>query len=223
MQPGSRELRRFGDAGHPGLMMSESRGFFVEVDELVIARARRGDHQALEQLYSVFAGPVYTLGCRLTGAADTGEEILQETFLELLRSISAYRGDGHIGAWLRRIAVSKFLMIRRRSRSRPGERNGEPVEALALQRSHPPDRSWRAGLDLERALARLPETTRTVVWLHDVEGLTHTEIARLFGMSESFSKSQLARGRDRLRQWFEAERSTPCGSDDIRAAGATTR
>lgn len=203
--------------------MAESSGFFVEVDELVVARARRGDRQALAQLYSVFAGPVYTLGCRLTGTAEAGEEILQETFLELLRSISRYRGDGAFGAWVRRVAVSKFLMKRRRSRSRPGEEWGEPVEALELLRSPPPDRSWRTGLDLERALARLPETTRTVVWLHDVEGLTHTEIGRLFGKSESFSKSQLARGRDRLRRWLEPERSADHASDDVRAVGATGR
>jgi RNA polymerase sigma-70 factor (ECF subfamily) len=203
--------------------MAQPRGFSVEVDELVVARARRGDRQALTQLYSLFAGPVYTLGCRLTGAADVGEEILQETFLELLRSISSYRGDGHIGSWVRRIAVSKFLMRVRRSRSRPDECGGALTESFELPRSPPPDGSWRTGLDVERALARLPEATRAVVWLHDVEGLTHTEIARLFGRSESFSKSQLARGRDRLRRWLDPERNTDHASDDTRAVGAAGR
>jgi RNA polymerase sigma-70 factor (ECF subfamily) len=59
-------------------------------------------------------------------------------------------------------------------------------------------------LDLEAALGRLPERSRAVVWLHDVEGYTHEEIAELMGMTTSFSKSQLARAHDRLRRWLGA-------------------
>ena len=59
-------------------------------------------------------------------------------------------------------------------------------------------------MDLEAALARLPERSRAVVWLHDVEGYTHEEIAELMGMTTSFSKSQLARAHERLRQWLGA-------------------
>ena len=54
--------------------------------------------------------------------------------------------------------------------------------------------------DLERALDSLPAKTRAVIWLHDVEGYTHKEIGRLFGRTESYSKSQLARGYQRLRE-----------------------
>jgi RNA polymerase sigma-70 factor (ECF subfamily) len=59
-------------------------------------------------------------------------------------------------------------------------------------------------MDLEAALERLPERSRAVVWLHDVEGYTHEEIAELMGMTTSFSKSQLARAHDRLRRWLGA-------------------
>ena len=58
-------------------------------------------------------------------------------------------------------------------------------------------------MDLERALAALPAITRSVVWLHDVEGYTHGEIARLLGRTASFSKSQLARAHVRLRELLE--------------------
>ncbi len=202
--------------------MTEATGFFAEVDDLVVARARRGDPDALELLYATFARPVYTLGCRLTGAADTGEDVLQETFLELLRSISSYRGDGPFGGWLRRIAVSKVLMRRRRARVRRVEEYREVPETAAVW-SPAPDGSWQLRFDLERALARLSEAARVVVWLHDVEGMTHAEIADLFGRSESFSKSQLARAHDRLRQWLVPERSIEHAPDDRRSAGAARR
>jgi RNA polymerase sigma-70 factor (ECF subfamily) len=57
-----------------------------------------------------------------------------------------------------------------------------------------------AGIDLERAFEGLSETSRAVVWLHDVEGYTHEEIAERMGRTVSFSKSQLARAHARLRR-----------------------
>jgi RNA polymerase sigma-70 factor (ECF subfamily) len=60
-------------------------------------------------------------------------------------------------------------------------------------------------LDLEEALSRLPERSRQVVWLHDVEGMTHEEIAEVMGMTTSFSKSQLARAHRKLRAWLGEE------------------
>lgn len=202
--------------------MTDASGFFAEVDDLVLARARRGDPGALELLYATFARPVYTLGCRLTGAAESGEDILQETFLELLRSLPSYRGDGAFGSWLRRIVVSKALMRRRRARVRSVEEHRESVETVG-EWSPAPDRRWQLRLDLDHALARLPEAARMVVWLHDVEGLTHVEIAEAFGKTESFSKSQLARAHDRLRQWLVPERSIEHAPDDRRSAGAARR
>ncbi|MGH8206528.1 MAG: RNA polymerase sigma factor, partial [Steroidobacteraceae bacterium] len=67
------------------------------------------------------------------------------------------------------------------------------------------------GLDMERALASLSPTARAVVWLFEVEGYSHQEIARAFGRTASFSKSQLARAHRRLREWFEPnEEHQPC-------------
>ena len=60
-------------------------------------------------------------------------------------------------------------------------------------------------MDLESAMARLGDTARAVVWLHDVEGFTHEEIANQMGKTVSFSKSQLARAHQRLRTWLGEE------------------
>lgn len=75
-------------------------------------------------------------------------------------------------------------------------------------RSQPPPDA--AVLDLERALASLTPTARMVVWLFEVEGWSHEEIACSFGRKVSFSKSQLARAHQRLRAWFEPEASQTC-------------
>jgi RNA polymerase sigma-70 factor (ECF subfamily) len=88
-----------------------------------------------------------------------------------------------------------------------------PVEEWQVAReSGAPQFTERSdSLDLERALRRLGDTARAVVWLHDVEGYTHAEIGALFGASASFSKSQLARAHERLRDWLQIEGvGSPC-------------
>lgn len=185
--------------------------FDVPDDELLIARARKGDAAAMEALYRSFETPVYNLGRRLLTRPEEAEEILQETFLEVFRNLRKYRGEGRLGAWIRKIAVNKALM---RIRSRSG-RPEEPLpdEDVALA-DRAPLRSGEAVLErvrLEAALARLPEHTRAVVWLHDVEGFTHDEIAALFRKTASYSKSQLSRAHARLRELMSpAEEVTPC-------------
>ncbi len=88
-----------------------------------------------------------------------------------------------------------------------------PGDAVSHGVSRHPDDA----LDLDAALANLPSVTRTVVWLHDVEGFTHKEIAALMGKTESFSKSQLSRAYQRLRPMLEV------GNDGLAAEGAAAR
>jgi RNA polymerase sigma-70 factor (ECF subfamily) len=202
--------------------MARSKGFSATVDELLLARARRREPEALEQLYRLFSRPVFTLGCRLSGSAVEGEEILQESFLEMIRSIRRFRGDGPFGAWLRSIVVSKALMKIRRDRVRRLEGVCVADETFS-EPGRAPARRWDTRRDLERALAQLTHTGRVVVWLHDVEGMTHHEIARLFDRSESFSKSQLSRAHARLRRWLSDEGRVPDASRHERAAGAAGR
>lgn len=188
--------------------------FDVPDDELVIARAQKGDMAAMETLYRAYQVPVYNLGRRLLNRPEEAEEVLQETFLEVFRSLKRFRGDGPLGAWIRKIAASKALM-RVRSRGTkpeaplPDQEHSEPGRAMG-------GRFGEAGAHLDRfkldaALAQLPEVTRAVVWLHDVEGYTHEEIASLMKKTASFSKSQLARAHGRLRELLApCEEAAPC-------------
>lgn len=175
---------------------------FVALDDVAIARARSGDVAALERIYRAYEGTVYALARRICARPEDAEEVLQETFLEVCRSIRRFRGErpGSLTAWIKRIAASKALIRIRHERYR----ETEPLE----------EEGWPAGrrdgdagvrLDLEAALARLSETARAVVWLHDVEGYTHEEIAELMGKTVSFSKSQLARAHGRLRRLLGEE------------------
>jgi len=169
-----------------------------------IARARSGDLEALEALYRAFETPVYNLALRILRNPEDAEDVLQETFLEVVRSIKQYRGEGHLWGWIRRIAASKALMRIRRNQVRATEELHEESTG-----DHGLGGALPARIDLERALERLSETSRSVVWLHDVEGYTHEEIAELMGKTVSFSKSQLARAHTRLRRMLDQEGAVP--------------
>jgi RNA polymerase sigma factor (sigma-70 family) len=179
----------------------------IDIDSGVVRRAARGDAHAHAIIYRAFSSPVYSVCLRFTRVPAQAEDLLQETFMEVIRSLPAFRGEAPIGSWIRRIAVTKALMFLRSAWHTRGQSLDDdwddvtPGRADALGVSAEPDHA----LDLDAALACLPPVGRAVVWLHDVEGFTHREIADFMGKTESFSKSQLSRAYQRLRPLLEAE------------------
>src|ERR1041384_6884214 len=153
------------------------------------------DPAAREALYRAFEAPVYSLARRICRTTEDAEDVLQETFLEVYRSIGRYRGEGSLWGWIRTIASSKALMRLRRNKYRETDELQDDVTPLRRE-----DTVLR--MDLEAALERLSSPSRAVVWLHDVEGYTHEEIATMMDKTVSFSKSQLARAHTRLRRWL---------------------
>jgi RNA polymerase sigma-70 factor (ECF subfamily) len=85
----------------------------IHIDPGIVRRAARGDGRAHEIIYRAFSTPVYSICLRFTRVPSNAEDLLQETFIEVMRSIGGFRGEAPLGAWIRRIAVSKALMFLR--------------------------------------------------------------------------------------------------------------
>ena len=152
----------------------------------------------LERAFREHQGRVFRAAYRITGNAQDAEDVLQETFFEVCKSIGRYREEGSLWGWIRTIAASKALMRLRRNKYRDTDELHDELMGHRKEETH-------LRMDLEAALERLPEVSRAVVWLHDVEGYTHDEIAGMMGKTPSFSKSQLARAHVRLRRWLGEE------------------
>ena len=176
--------------------------FAVTIDEMTVARARKGNLAALETLFHTFEIPVYNLARRLCRSSHDAEDVLQETFLEVVRSVGRFRGEGSFAGWVRRITVTKALMKLRSLRAQGAQ--DELNEELAVEGSFGSGglAAAMARIDLDVVLGRLPDSGRVVLWLHEVEGYNHDEIAALMGKTPSFSKSQLSRAYGRLRDWL---------------------
>jgi RNA polymerase sigma-70 factor (ECF subfamily) len=171
-------------------------------DELaLIERCRQGDLGAFEELYRAHAGRLYNVAYRLVGNAADAEDLLQEVFLAAHRKLDTFRGESALGTWLYRLATNLCLD---HLRSRAGRSN---QLTDSLEDEEPVSAPGRIGLadqtvtkmDLERALARLPEGCRAAFVLHDVEGLEHREVAEVLGIAEGTSKSQVHKARSKLR------------------------
>ncbi|MEM8767410.1 MAG: sigma-70 family RNA polymerase sigma factor [Pseudomonadota bacterium] len=154
----------------------------------------RGDPDAQAEVYGILAPPVLGLALRILGDRAQAEEVLQDTFLSLLEGASSIRESAALVGWVRQTAVNHCLMRLRSPWQQ--RRSSEP----AMEHIDPAQSAEREATltELERALGQLKADTRMVLWLHDVEGYTHREIGEVFGRSESFSKSQLARGYRQL-------------------------
>lgn len=204
-----------------------SRFLAISLDPDCLRRAGRGDRAAQREVYEGAAGPVFALVRRLVPGRAAAEDVFQDCMISLLDGIGDFRGEAPFGAWARQVVVRHCLMHLRSpwQRARRALRL-EPDDRPAPGRDGPNHDGGTHELplaeliDLERALQRLPQATRAVVWLHDVEGLRHEEIAALFGRSVSFSKSRLARAHALLRAALgDAAPAAPLPADNLAAQG----
>lgn len=180
-------------------MDEQSRHDGTEAERL--RRARRGDEAAFEAIYRDHARAIHALALRLTGSPAAAEDIAQETFLRMFGFLSGLRDDTPLRPWLKRVAAN--LAIDRLRRERRHADDAALFNVLD-EASAPATVAEADGL-----LRRLTPLARTLVWLHEMEGWSHEELARRFGRSPSWSKSILSRSLARLRQDLD-----PGASDD---------
>lgn len=164
-----------------------------------VAEAQAGSVAAFEQLYHDHVGRVHALCLRLTADAAMAEELTQDVFVRAWQKLDTFRGESSFGTWLHRLTVN-LVLGRRRTDGRRSARimlthDLTLYEGLGNSSSQAVDR-----LDLEAAMARLPEATRSVFVLHEVEGYTHQEIADLTGRAEGTCKALLHRARRLLKE-----------------------
>lgn len=179
--------------------------FAIDVPELLVARLKRRDLDAFEQVYRLFDRPVYTLALRLLGHEAEAYDLLQDSFLKVFEQIASFRAQAPFWSWLRSIVVNAALMRLR------GRRPLDELDALMIEHTAdagPDPLQALSAQDLKHALGRLPALSRAVLWLYHVEGYTHEEIAQAFDRTVSFSKSQVARAGARLRKLLEQEEAT---------------
>jgi RNA polymerase sigma-70 factor, ECF subfamily len=167
----------------------------------LVERCRQGDLSAFETIYRTHSGRLYSVACRMLGNPADAEDLLQDIFLVAHRKLDSFRGESALGTWLYRLATNLCLDYLRSRAAKSGQLTDalDDEPALADAGSRRLAEQTVTKMDLERALAQLPEGCRSAFVLHDVEGLEHREVAEVLGIAEGTSKSQVHKARLRLR------------------------
>ena len=171
----------------------------------LVQRAQSGDEQAFATLFQNHKKRVYSVCLLMTKDVADAEDLTQEAFLQVFRSVGSFRGDSAFSTWLYRVAVNTVLMKLRRRKAPPILSLDEPVssDSPSLRRDvGKADPSLFGAIDriaLRRAMQELPEGCRKIFALHEVEGYQHHEIAKMLDCSVGNSKSQLHKAKMKMR------------------------
>lgn len=181
-------------------------------DRELARRASAGDEAAFAELYRAHSGRVHALCLRMSGSRERAIELTQDVFVHVWERLTSFRGESALSSWIYRLTVNLILSNARRDKRRlthemPAEsRELTDAEGGAENLREQGERAFVRpasvldAVDLERAIARLPQGARTVFVLHDVEGYKHDEIAKLTGTAEGTCRAQLHRARKLLME-----------------------
>jgi RNA polymerase sigma-70 factor (ECF subfamily) len=165
----------------------------VTLERSTLERARRGDMDACASIYRRFGTACFNLALRILGERAAAEDVVQEVFLKMIKTLPGFRGDAPFGVWLKRMTANATIDAVR-ANQRFADEDPEALFASMASRATEAD----AQVDAWTLLMRLPPRARAVLVLHELEGYTHKELSGLFGQSESYSKSILARALKKL-------------------------
>lgn len=172
----------------------------------LVQRAQEGDEEAFATLFEVHKKRVYSVCLLMTKDVAEAEDLTQEAFLQVFRTIGSFRGDAAFSTWLYRVAVNTVLMKLRRQKNKAFLSLNEPVSPDSPALSHDigtSDPSLTGTVDriaLLRAIQTLPQGCRKIFALHEIDGYQHHEIATLLHCSIGNSKSQLHKAKMKMRE-----------------------
>ncbi|MEO8308769.1 MAG: sigma-70 family RNA polymerase sigma factor [Pseudomonadota bacterium] len=168
-------------------------------EELLIARAAKGDQRAFERLYRVHVDRVHGLCLRMTRNAATAEDCTQQAFIRAWASLARFERRSSFATWLHRIAVNVVLMQRRSG-----------IDLVHVAASDDLDDVFTFDTpvevaEIEAAIDNLPDGARDVLILSGIYGYAHAEVAQMLGVAEGTCKAQLHRARHLLRERLSME------------------
>ncbi|WP_234022732.1 RNA polymerase sigma factor [Sorangium cellulosum] len=173
----------------------------------LIRRFQSGDPAAFAEIFRRYRRDVARLVFRMLGPTADTEDVIQEVFIQVHRSLGEFKGQSKFTTWLHRVTVNAVLMVRRAARSRPVF-TGEPSAELEVDGGMLPDEDAARARRIDafrRVIARLPEKKRIVYVLHELEGIAPAEIAEIVGAPVLTVRTRLFYARREIEEMMRGE------------------
>ncbi len=163
--------------------------------EKVIEGCKKDKRRAQIELYQHYGSMLLAVCLRYVADKSEAEDILQESFLKILKNIREYSGKGHFENWMKKIVVNTAITHFHREKKHYYHDEIETVSDIELQHSLAPDKELDAK-ELQELISKMPEGYRIIFSMFAIEGFKHREIAEKLGIEESTSKTQYLRAKN---------------------------
>ncbi|TNF45859.1 MAG: sigma-70 family RNA polymerase sigma factor [Bacteroidetes bacterium] len=169
---------------------------YENIHQEIIDQCREGNQKAQFQLYKIYYRPMFSICMRLVNNAAEAEDVMQEAFLNAFTKIESYKGEVSFGAWLKRIVINRSLDYLKKRKVKFEEIN-EKTNQLPDYQMEIKEVNMEV---IKDAIQKLPDGYRVVLSLFLIEGYDHEEISEILGISNSNSRTQYLRAKNKLRE-----------------------
>jgi RNA polymerase sigma factor (sigma-70 family) len=171
----------------------------LKINAPIIEECRKGNSRAQFMLYNQYSKAMFNLAYRMTNNREDAEDILQETFTECFRNIGSFRFESTFGAWLKTILINRCINHLKKKKINLLLMENLPENIVEEDED---DMNYDTG-KIFRGIESLPDGYRIILTLYLLEGYDHKEIAQILEISESTSKSQYSRAKEKLRKFIK--------------------
>ncbi|HCE58097.1 MAG TPA: RNA polymerase [Prolixibacteraceae bacterium] len=169
---------------------------YENIHQEIIDQCREGNQKAQFQLYKLYYKPMYSVCMRIINQPAEAEDVMQEAFLNAFRNMESYKNEVSFGAWLKRIVINRSLDHLKKKRVK--------LEEISEKTAQIPDYQMElkeVNMEaIKNAIQQLPDGYRVVLSLYLIEGYDHEEISEILGISNSNSRTQYLRAKNKLRE-----------------------
>jgi RNA polymerase sigma-70 factor (ECF subfamily) len=169
---------------------------YENIHQEIIDQCREGSQKAQFQLYKLYYRPMYSICMRIINNETEAEDVMQEAFLNAFKKIDTYKGEVSFGAWLKKIVINRSLDILKKRKVKFEEIN-EKTNQLPDYQMEIKEVNMTV---IKDAIQKLPDGYRVVLSLFLIEGYDHEEISEILGISNSNSRTQYLRAKNKLRE-----------------------
>ncbi len=171
---------------------------YQDIHRGIIELSKAGNNKAQYQLYKLYSKAMFNICCRMTNHYAEAEDLLQESFTEAFLKLENFRYESAFGAWLKRIVVNKCINHLKKRRAQLVYTDHVPETGNEEEENT--DYSQMNVKRIQNAMEELPDGYRVIFSLYLIEGYDHSEIAQIMGISESTSKSQFSRAKQKIKE-----------------------
>lgn len=173
-----------------------------DIQQYLIDRSKLGDASAQRELYKLYVKNMYNTALRILSHSAEAEDVIQESFLEAFTRLNDYREEASFGSWLKRIVINKCIsLIRKRKIEFVEDYELDVLTSNDEVDFDIDDESQIISL-IKKGIDELSEGYKVVLSLYLLEGYDHVEIAEILKISESTSKTQYLRAKNKLKDWL---------------------